>query len=93
MRQLTRTLPANNSIKIKKAEDIRKTAMENLRETKKRKSEKYGSAPKRRKSDQRCAEPLDMKKKEQESQPVAEINRLAKYFFVSTKLLEMSFLR
>lgn len=39
------------------AEEIRKKAMENLRETNKRKSEKDGS-PKRRKSGQRCAQPL-----------------------------------
>lgn len=36
------------------ADDIPKRAMENLRETKKRKSRKYGS-PKRRKSGQRSA--------------------------------------
>ena len=39
------------------AEHIQKKAMENLRETKKGKSEKDGS-PKRRKSGQRCAQPL-----------------------------------
>jgi len=39
------------------AEDIRKKAMENLREKKKRKSEKDRS-PKRRKSGQRCVQPF-----------------------------------
>ena len=39
------------------AEDVRKKAMENVREMKQRKSEKDGSS-KRRKSGQRCAQPL-----------------------------------
>ena len=76
-------MPPNNSIKI----IIRpKISGRQRRKTKERKSEKDGS-PKGRKSDQRCAEPRDIKKKEQESQQVTEINRLARFLFGFHKAL------
>lgn len=47
---------SKQQLKDENAEDIRKKAMESLKETKKRNSDEGGASPKRRKS--RCAEPL-----------------------------------